>query len=105
MVRRVEWLSGQGADTHDVEAEIAGGLFNDGCERGGHYGFEQSNRTINCPVHWVESQRVHWPVMRVLQSVVLSSNVQKVRPALETVVQGFLVPGKWAMTHPDGIGT
>jgi hypothetical protein len=43
--------------------------------------------------------------MRVFQSVVLSSNAQKVRPALETVVQGFLVPGKRAITHPDGMGT
>ena len=105
VVRRVEGFRRHGANTHDVEAEVAGGLLNTSCERGGHYGFEQSNRTINCPVHWVESHRVHWPVMRVFQSVVLASNEQKVRPALETVVQGFLVPGKWAMTQPDGIGT
>ena len=105
MVRQMEWLSRQGADTDDIEAELAGGLLNGGCEGGRHYGLEQSNRTINCPVHWVESQRVHWPVMRVFQSVALASNEQKVRPAFETVVQGFLVPGKWAMTHPDGIGT
>ena len=74
--------------------EIARGLFDQRCEGRGHYGFEHSNRTMNCPVHWLESQREHWPVIRVFQSVPFLSKVQKVRPAFETVVQGLSVPGK-----------
>ena len=52
-----------------VGAGFAGGVFEGDCGGRGHYGFAHSNRTMNCPVQWPESQRVHWPVMRVFQSV------------------------------------
>ncbi len=58
-VRDWDRLRGQQADAYGVEPDFSGGLF-DGVGQGrGHYGFAHSNRTMNCPVQWPESQRVH----------------------------------------------
>jgi hypothetical protein len=65
----------------------------------------QSKRTLNWPVQWLDSHRLQVPVMRAFQSVLLGSNRQKVLPAFETVIQGLVVPGKFATLQPEGIGT
>ncbi|MGH7165779.1 MAG: hypothetical protein ACREIS_09690, partial [Nitrospiraceae bacterium] len=67
--------------------------------------WEQSNRTLKMAEQCSVLQRLQVPVMRVLQSVAWSSNRQVVAPPLEMVVQGFVVPGKLATTHPGGNGT
>lgn len=82
-------LRRQPADADNVEAQVSRSLFDLRCKRQGHQGFVHSNRTMNCPVQWLESHRVQWPVMRVFQSVPFLSKVQKVRPALDTVVQDY----------------
>ena len=46
----------------------------------------------------------HVPVMRVFQSVSLSLKRHVVKPPFEIFVQGLVVPGKLATTHPEGIG-
>ena len=43
--------------------------------------------------------------MRVFQSVFFSLNWQMVAPPLEMLLQGRVVPGKWATTQPCGTGT
>jgi len=52
-----------------------------------------------------EAHRPQVPVMRVFQSVSLSLNRQVVTPPLEMLLQGRVVPGKWATTQPFGTGT
>lgn len=52
-----------------------------------------------------EVHRPQVPVMRVFQSVSFSLNRQAVAPPLEMLVQGRVVPGKWATTQPCGTGT
>jgi hypothetical protein len=47
---------------------------------------------------------LHVPVIRVFQSVSLSLKWHVVKPPFEIFVQGFVVPGKLATTHPEGIG-
>jgi len=93
-------------DTDGIESEGAGFMLDplSGKHDVGQRGL-QSNRTINCTVHWAEVQRPQLPVILVFQSVDLSSKRQTVLPPLEIVVQGLSVPGVLATRQPAGIGT
>jgi len=66
---------------------------------------EQSNITAKRAEQCSVLQRPQLPVMRVFQSVSASLNWHEVLPPLETFVQGFDVPGKFATTQPSGTGT
>src|SRR5207249_11675427 len=71
----------------------------------GYFLCEQSNMPPKRAEHCSEAHRPQMPVMRVFQSVTFSLNWQVVTPPLEMLLQGRLVPGKWATTQPCGTGT
>src|SRR5207249_2076277 len=70
----------------------------------GYFLCEQSNMPPKRAEHCSEAHRPQMPVMRVFQSVTFSLNWQVVTPPLEMLLQGRLVPGKWATTQPCGTG-
>ena len=85
--------------------ELLPSSFVDLRQRHVYFPWEQSNMTPKRAEHCSEAHRPHMPVMRVLQSVSFSLNWQVVTPPLEMLLQGRVVPGKWATTQPCGTGT
>src|SRR5881296_3450342 len=69
------------------------------------YRFKQSNIIPKRAEQCSEVHRPQVPVMRVFQSVSFSLNWQMVAPPLEMLLQGRVVPGKWATTQSCGTGT
>src|SRR5438094_9203716 len=69
------------------------------------YRFKQSNIIPKRAEQCSEVHRPQVPVMRVFQSVSFSLNRQAVGPPLEMLIQGRVVPGKWATAQPCGTGT
>ena len=82
-----------------------GVLFGGGVETGGGRSEEQPNMTPNRAEQCSDLQVSHVPVIRLIQSVCLSSKRQVVAPPFEMLDQGRVVPGKFATTQPRRNGT